>query len=74
MLWRGRAIRCGSDRSTSSPGRTSGMRRPEPTVELVVRTDELSHAEPDGRNAILGGCAMLNLPQTERTTLKLRPL
>ena len=28
--WRGRAIRCESDRSTSSPGPTSGIRRPSP--------------------------------------------
>ena len=47
---------------------------PEPTIELVVRTEELSPLEPGARNALLGGCAMLNLPRTERTTLELRPL
>ena len=47
---------------------------PEPSIELVVRTEELSPLEPGARNALLGGCAMLNLPRTERTTLELRPL
>ena len=51
-----------------------GDASPEPSIELVVRTDELSPLAPDSRNALLGGCAMLNLPQTERTTLALRPL
>ena len=47
---------------------------PEPSIELVVRTDELSPLQPGARNALLGGCAMLNLPRTGRTTLALRPL
>ena len=47
---------------------------PEPSIELIVRTDELSPLEPGARNALLGGCAMLNLPTTRRTTLALRPL
>jgi len=47
---------------------------PEPSIELVVRTDELSPLEPGARNALVGGCAILNLPRTERTTLELRPL
>lgn len=51
-----------------------GDASPEPSIELVVRTDELSRLAPGSRNALLGGCAMLNLPQTERTTLELRPL
>ena len=51
-----------------------GDASPEPSIELVVRIDELSPLAPGARNAILGGCAMLNLPQTERTTLELRPL
>ena len=51
-----------------------GDASPKPSVELVVRTDELSPLAPGARNALLGGCAMLNLPQTERTTLELRPL
>ena len=51
-----------------------GDASPEPSIELVVRIDELSPLAPGARNALLGGCAMLNLPQTERTTLELRPL
>ena len=51
-----------------------GDATPEPSIELVVRTDELSPLEPGARNSLLGGCAMLNLPHTERTTLELRPL
>ena len=51
-----------------------GDSSPEPSIELVVRTDELSPLAPGSRNALLGGCAMLNLPQSERTTLALRPL
>ena len=51
-----------------------GDSSPEPSIDLVVRTDELSALVPGSRNALLGGCAMLNLPQTERTTLELRPL
>ena len=51
-----------------------GDASPKPSIELVVRTDELSPLAPGARNALLGGCAMLNLPQTERTTLELRPL
>ena len=51
-----------------------GDASPKPSIELVVRTDELSPVAPGARNALLGGCAMLNLPQTERTTLELRPL
>ena len=51
-----------------------GDASPEPSIELVVRTDELSPLAPGSRNALLGGCAMLNLPQAERTTLALRPL
>ena len=51
-----------------------GDASPEPSIELVVRTDELSPLAPGARNALLGGCAMLNLPQTARTTLELRPL
>ena len=47
---------------------------PVPSIELVVRTDELSCLVPGSRNALLGGCAMLNLPPTERTKLELRPL
>ena len=47
---------------------------PEPSIELVVRTDELSPLEPGAPNALLGGCAMLNLPPTGRATLALRPL
>ena len=47
---------------------------PRAKIELVVRTDELSPLAPGSRNALLGGCAMLNLPRTERTTLELRPL
>ena len=46
---------------------------PRATIELVVRTDELSPLAPGSRDALLGGCAMLNLPRTERTTLELRP-
>ena len=51
-----------------------GDASPEPSIELVVRTDELSPFAPGARNALLGGCAMLNLAQTGRTTLELRPL
>ena len=51
-----------------------GDASPEPSIELVVRIDELSPLAPGARNALLGGCAMLNLPKTERTTLELRPL
>ena len=51
-----------------------GDASPEPSIELVVRTDELSPLAPGSRNALLGGCAMLNLPQTGRATLALRPL
>ena len=51
-----------------------GDASPEPSIELAVRTDELSPLAPGARNALLGGCAMLNLPQTERTTLELRTL
>ena len=51
-----------------------GDASPEPSIELVVRTDELSPLAPGARNALLGGCAMLNLPRTERTTLELRAL
>ena len=51
-----------------------GDASPEPSIELVVRIDELSPLAPGARDALLGGCAMLNLPQTERTTLDLRPL
>ena len=50
-----------------------GDASPEPSIELVVRTEELSPLAPGSRNALLGGCAMLNLPRTERTTIKLRP-
>ena len=50
-----------------------GDASPEPSIELVVRIDELSPLAPGARNALLGGCAMLNLPKTERTTLELRP-
>ena len=50
-----------------------GDASPEPSIELVVRTEELSPLEPGSRNSLLGGCAMLNLPPTERTTIKLRP-
>lgn len=50
-----------------------GDASPEPSIELVVRTEELSPLEPGSRNSLLGGCAMLNLPRTERTTLELRP-
>ena len=51
-----------------------GDASPEPSIELVVRTDELSPLAPGARNALLGGCAMLNVPRTERTTLELRTL
>ena len=51
-----------------------GDSSPKPSIELVVRTDELSPLSPGSRNALLGGCGMLNLPRTERTTLELRPL
>ena len=51
-----------------------GDASPQPSIELVVRTGELSPLAPGARNALLGGCAMLNLPKTERTTLELRPL
>ena len=51
-----------------------GDSSPNPSIELVVRTDELSPLSPGSRNALLGGCGMLNLPRTERTTLELRPL
>ena len=51
-----------------------GDSSPEPSIELVVRTDELSPLVPGSRNALLGGCAMLNLPRTGRTTLELRPI
>ena len=51
-----------------------GDSSPEPSIELVVRTNELSPLAPGSRNALLGGCAMLNLPRTERTTLELRPI
>ena len=47
---------------------------PTATIELVVRTGELSAVAPGSANALLGACAMLNLPQAERTTLVLRPL
>lgn len=50
-----------------------GDASPEPSIELVVRTDELSPLAPGSRNALLGGCAMLNLPRTGRTTLALHP-
>ena len=51
-----------------------GDASPRPSIELVVRTDELSPPAPGSRNALLGGCAMLNLPRNERTTLALRSL
>ena len=51
-----------------------GDATPAPSIELVVRTGELSPLAPGSRSALLGGCAMLNLPRTERTTLELRPL
>ena len=51
-----------------------GDTSPAPSIELVVRTEELAPLEPGARSALLGGCAMLNLPPTGRTKLALRPL
>ena len=71
VAWANDAVRI---RSLYELARTYiGDPSPIPTIELVVRTDELSPVAPGSRNALLGGCAVLNLPRTERTTLALRP-